>query len=92
MGRWTSNKALGHALILGKDRRKEDEQDWMMCAHCSFGWKVEPGSGRRRGWCNQCAGPLCNRGKWCWKPCAFMEKMKHYGRGVDFNKAFLICR
>jgi len=33
----------------------------LQCVHCSYTWQVIPGSGIKRGWCPDCAGPLCGR-------------------------------
>ena len=34
----------------------------IQCAHCGGHWVPQPGSGRIRGWCGQCAGPVCGPG------------------------------
>lgn len=33
--------------------------DTLRCVHCSASWVVQPGSGKKRGWCVKCKGPLC---------------------------------
>ncbi|MEM3169996.1 MAG: hypothetical protein QW838_04410 [Candidatus Nitrosotenuis sp.] len=33
--------------------------DTLRCVHCSAHWVVQPGSGKRRGFCIKCKGPLC---------------------------------
>ena len=35
------------------------ERDMLQCVHCGYFWVVEPGSGKRRGWCQHCSGPHC---------------------------------
>lgn len=35
------------------------ERDTMQCVHCEKHWIVEPGSGKHRGWCLKCNGPVC---------------------------------
>jgi len=35
--------------------------DCLQCRHCQHTWVVKPGSGRRRGWCQRCSGPLCGK-------------------------------
>ena len=37
------------------------EFDTLMCMHCQYHWRVIPGSGRKRGWCAPCNGPLCGK-------------------------------
>lgn len=93
MGRWTDWRAKSHALI-HRDYHKLGEEDWMTCVHCCYGWKVEPGSGRMRGWCNECKGPVCHRGPQHCKPCPFLAKLRFYvavrGGDVEWNKAVLM--
>lgn len=31
----------------------------VQCVHCSAHWAFQPGSGKLRGWCFKCQGPLC---------------------------------
>ncbi len=31
----------------------------VQCVHCQRHWSMEPGSGRERGWCRKCMGPIC---------------------------------
>jgi hypothetical protein len=33
----------------------------LRCVHCSGHWVPKPGSGIERGWCQNCAGPVCSR-------------------------------
>lgn len=33
--------------------------DTLQCVHCSAHWVVVAGSGKHRGWCLRCKGPLC---------------------------------
>lgn len=37
------------------------ERDTLQCVHCGAHFIVEPGSGRRRGFCLKCGGPTCGR-------------------------------
>lgn len=34
----------------------------LQCVHCGGQWIPAPGSGRLRGWCQNCAGPVCGAG------------------------------
>jgi hypothetical protein len=31
----------------------------VQCVHCSGHYYPQPGSGKRRGWCMNCQGPIC---------------------------------
>lgn len=96
MGRWTDHRATTHADIFGKDHKLINEEDWMTCAHCYYGWKVAPGSGRTRGWCFECKGPLCMRGPDHCRECKFISDMKFYAAirgnyaGIDWGKATIV--
>ncbi len=35
------------------------EYDTLQCVHCGGHWVVVPGSGRKRGFCLKCCGPVC---------------------------------
>ena len=48
-------------------------RDTMQCRHCMRHWQVVPGSGRQRGWCLKCNGPLCGAEK-CMHECVPFEK------------------
>ena len=43
------------------DAGKVEEFDLLTCAHCQFTWRYVPGSGRKRGWCTHCNGPVCGK-------------------------------
>ena len=47
----------GYLLITSDQGRVE--RDTFQCRHCNRAVVVEPGSGKRRGWCLKCAGPTC---------------------------------
>lgn len=61
--RRTVRKPAGFGLLTIEESVVE-EHDTLMCVHCQFIWKVQPGSGRVRGWCMRCSGPTCGK-----KPC-----------------------
>jgi len=51
------------------------QRDTCQCQHCMRHWVVEPGSGKQRGWCVKCNGPLCGAPK-CMKECVpFIAKV-----------------
>jgi hypothetical protein len=52
------------------------ERDTMQCQHCMKHFAVEPGSGRHRGWCTKCSGPLCGAAT-CMANCVpFLKKVE----------------
>jgi hypothetical protein len=50
------------------------EADTLSCVHCGGHWIVQPGSGRQRSWCMNCAGPTCGA-EHCVKHCIPTEEM-----------------
>lgn len=68
----TAGRPAGHTEITWDDGRKV-EGDTLQCAHCGQHWIVRPGSGRQRGWCLKCSGPLCGK-QGCLERCYPMEK------------------
>ena len=61
-------KPAGSLIIDGQD------QDTVMCLHCQMVWVPEPGLGRKRGWCFNCAGPTCGKQR-CEVECKHWEKV-----------------
>jgi hypothetical protein len=58
----------------------------LCCAHCGGHWVPKPGSGRIRGWCMNCNGPVC--GANCGKECVPVEQMlenTEKGRPLNFT-------
>ena len=51
----------------------DKESETLSCVHCQMFWEIEPGSGRERGWCWRCAGPLCGK-RQCFERCLPWEK------------------
>jgi hypothetical protein len=45
----------------------------LQCVHCGGHWIMEPGSGRERGFCARCMGPVCGMRN-CWE-CIPEEQM-----------------
>lgn len=43
----------------------------LSCAHCGIHWEVKPGSGIKRGFCQDCKAPLCGK-KECMVVCTPM--------------------
>lgn len=50
------------------------EHDLMQCVHCQATWRYQPGSGRKRGWCRKCDGPLCGKPA-CFQSCTPIEML-----------------
>lgn len=51
----------------------EDAGETISCVHCQMHWRVEPGSGRKRGFCLRCNGPTCGK-EGCESRCVPFEK------------------
>jgi hypothetical protein len=47
-----------HGALLDDGR---EVADLLQCCHCQYTWRLEPGSGRRRGFCTLCMGVTCGR-------------------------------
>ena len=60
----------GVGILNDPDLSHERQIDFKQCVHCQTVWKVQPGSGRLRGFCMRCNGPICGpscmecRGPW----------------------------
>ena len=63
--------AKGHAIVTSLDGHTR-EYDTLQCVHCGGHWVVQPGSGKKRGFCLKCTGPLCGK-KRCFR-CVPFEK------------------
>lgn len=50
-------KPHGHIIVTGEGG--DVHSDTLQCVHCGGHWKVEPGSGKLRGYCYNCSGPIC---------------------------------
>lgn len=49
----------GWISITDPDSARPVEMDTRQCVHCSGHWVVQPGSGKTRGFCFRCDGPIC---------------------------------
>lgn len=47
-----------HGALLEDNR---EVADLLQCCHCQYTWKLQPGSGRRRGFCYRCMGVTCGK-------------------------------
>jgi len=55
-------RPAGVSIINSPELPFEQQADYKQCVHCQSVWKVEPGSGRLRGFCMKCNGPICGPG------------------------------
>lgn len=60
MFRVTARKSAGYISIVEPDKRPL-EFDTLQCVHCGGHWRVQPGSGRKRGYCMRCNGVTCGQ-------------------------------
>lgn len=72
MFRHSSPKAAGIVVASSYDGPVV-ERDTLQCVHCGGHWIVVVGSGRKRGWCKHCQGPLCGK-RQCMERCYPLEK------------------
>lgn len=57
---YTVRRAAGYGLWTDPDGHAR-EADYLQCVHCGYTWIVQPGSGRKRGFCSQCPGVTCGK-------------------------------
>lgn len=57
----------------------------LQCVHCGGHWWPQPGSGRIRGFCSRCAGPIC--GPDCAEciPTELLLENMEKGRDINFR-------
>lgn len=67
----TAPRPAGQIVISGPDG--VTEFDTLQCVHCGCHWIIKPGSGRLRGFCMNCAGPICGL-QGCMQRCYPFEK------------------
>lgn len=51
----------------------------LQCCHCGGHWVPRPGSGRVRGYCTNCAGPVCGPG--CAECVPLEQLLRNYESG-----------
>lgn len=52
-------REAGVVIVSDVDSDKVIQSPTMQCVHCGRHWVVQPGSGRKRGTCLRCNGPIC---------------------------------
>lgn len=55
------------------------------CVHCGGHFPIRPGSGRVRGWCMSCGGPVCGPGCASCVPLEQMLENYEEGRPLDYR-------
>ena len=55
---YTNTKAKSDVIITDPNAGVI-ERELLHCCHCGTMWYVQPGSGRKRGWCHKCNQPTC---------------------------------
>lgn len=61
----TSRHYAGYEIITNDDGSIEYEGETMQCCHCSCHFRIQPSSGKVRGWCLKhnavtCGNPSCD--------------------------------
>ena len=52
-------RPAGVSILSDPELPREVQAEYRQCVHCQYVWKIEPGSGRMRGFCARCNGPTC---------------------------------
>ena len=58
----------------------------LMCCHCGFHWIPSPGSGRLRGYCTRCMGPVS--GPQCADCVPYAQRLCNSEAGLGFLAPF----
>lgn len=59
------------------------------CCHCGGHFPIQPGSGRIRGFCMNCNGPVCGPGCEACVPTDLLLENMEKGRPEDFRPIFV---
>ena len=82
MGQHTLNRPRGTLIVCAPNGMTE--ADTNQCVHCGAHWRHRPGSGKVRGFCGRCNGPICSaKCAACVPVEQFLENMEA-GRAPDF--------
>lgn len=78
------HKEDGAFFFTDQDTKETTQYQSLQCKHCGGHWQLQPGSGKIRGWCKNCEGPLCGE-----KKC--MSECKHHMQWVEEEEAKAIA-
>ena len=73
MLRYSGGSQLSGYSILTDPDVGTKERETVKCCHCQMIWEVEPGSGKKRGFCFNCNAVVCGK-KRCMEHCVPFEK------------------
>lgn len=65
------------------------EAETLQCVHCGGQWVPRPGSGMIRGYCQNCAGPICGMGCATCIPVDLYLTNLEKGRHPEFRPIFV---
>ncbi len=55
------NHQGGELVIIDPDMDQTTSLPTIQCVHCGMHWVSQPGSGKTRGFCMRCNGPVCGK-------------------------------
>lgn len=87
-GGFSASRPHGEAEWADRERDRKVARDCLQCCHCGGHFFVCPGSGRRRGWCHNCAQVTCGRPS-C-DPCCHWKKKHELIEAGKAPKAILV--
>lgn len=79
-------KYSGELITTPHGGDKAIRQGTLSCVHCQQTWVHQPGSGKIRGFCTRCNGPICSAE--CAEKCVPLEQMIEnieHGRELDYR-------
>ena len=80
----SSTKAKGYSSLFDPEGSLQ-EWDTLQCVHCSGHFRVVPGSGKIRGFCFNCNGPICGPNCATCIPTELLLENIEKGRPLDFR-------
>ena len=81
--KWSDHRSKAYFLGTLPEKDRATEGEMLQCIHCQFTWKVQPGSGIKRGWCSSCGGVTCEKPT-CNKHCG---GMLHFMRQIEASES-----
>lgn len=86
---YTAFKPKGNIIGFGPGRAYE--ADTLQCVHCQAHWVVQPGSGRKRGFCVRCMGPTCGHPQ-CDACVPFEKWLESVEAGIPLEQMPIVSR